>query len=419
MSITSTAPTAVTGMPLDSKALISIAAMAAGRGRISAAKVFRRPEGGFVTATGVKNLPVPARIIRLEIGISRSDIMRVRDMNGYHKTDRALLRRLSADSRLSGAEYRVLISAMLAEKEPGDLVELGNIVTGHDTMQAARTVERAKKTLLKFGYLQEAGKGHRSATLFKVTTTDEMTGGQMTGGQMTGGTTDEMTGGRQTRTLILETGNDLPSVPLTEEPAGAEHLPITDTKNPEAKTVHDAANESKPETTPAPPKEPTPPPKKAGKTAKAKKSSELTPHPVFLEWNKERIASGLPTSKIGPQNNVFAAKLGELVSEPELRRKVLQAFFARKNDNWLVEEGFVFYQLVNHRLDQCIAIASKGGTAASSQGNLDNLADRVNAVAAKYGDGIGRQYDAKARELKSTSAADTWLDGVEKREGVA
>lgn len=53
MSITNTAPTAVTGMPLASKALISIAAMAAGRGRISAAKVFRRPGAVFEAWNGV------------------------------------------------------------------------------------------------------------------------------------------------------------------------------------------------------------------------------------------------------------------------------------------------------------------------------------------------------------------------------
>ena len=50
---------------------------------------------------------------------------------------------------------------------------------------------------------------------------------------------------------------------------------------------------------------------------------------------------------------------------------------------------------------------------------LDDLPDKVNAVAATYGDNIARRYDSKARELKSTAAADAWLTSTFMREGVA
>ena len=92
-----------------------------------------------------------------------------------------------------------------------------------------------------------------------------------------------------------------------------------------------------------------------------------TAHPVFLEWNAERVAAGLDPSVAGPQNNVFAAKLQEAVPDADFRRKVLKAFFARKEDVYLVKEGFVFFQLVNHRLDQCIATARKRDASAYLQ----------------------------------------------------
>lgn len=114
---------------------------------------------------------------------------------------------------------------------------------------------------------------------------------------------------------------------------------------------NDLGDEDEKTPPPLPPAPPAKPPKKP--------KADIKPHPVFLEWNEERVAAGFPASKVGPQNNTFAARLGELVPEPAVRRNVLKAFFARKDDSWLVEEGFVFYQLVNHRLDQCVAAASK------------------------------------------------------------
>lgn len=162
---------------------------------------------------------------------------------------------------------------------------------------------------------------------------------------------------------------------LASKPVGVQP-PITIKEQPSNNNL--PRDDEKPSSpiTETPPLEMKPPDAKVGvkaispKNGKPKGRSGLMPHPVLLEWNEERTAAGMDPSVVGPQNNAFAAKLQEAVPEVDFRRKVLKAFFARKTDGYLVDEGFVFFQLVNHRLDQCIAAARKSHSGIPSRSTL-------------------------------------------------
>ena len=237
--------------------------------------------------------------------------MRVRDMDGYHKTARILLRQLSADTRLSGAEYRVLLSAMLAEKDPGDAVELGTIVTGHATGQAARTVERAKCSLVELGYLKQAGKGHRSATLFTIATPDEMTGG------------------RQTRTLLLETGDT--GVCSVESPENAPSSP-----------------ERKP---------------------RRKKPSAPMDNPTWRDWTEACRQCSRPDPAPSPGALKAAKTLAEWVPDPDELYAIMIAYLGL-DDQWIKRQGYQLSLLANHRFE---AARQAANLVARSNDDLDAL----------------------------------------------
>lgn len=167
-----------------------------------------------------------------------------------------------------------------------------------------------------------------------------------------------------------------PPYPLKKGDGGDTAFSSSPKATAEGEKTPPPAEPSSPESTPPLGKEKdgsdVPPPAGAKGTGagkgKAKKTKpELNPHPVLLEWNEARTVAGLDPSVVGPQNNAFAKKLEEAVPDADLRRKVLDAFFARKSDPYLVNEGFVFFQLVNHRLDQCIAAARKNGASSNGQ----------------------------------------------------
>ena len=113
--------------------------------------------------------------------------MKVSTFKGFHKTSRALFTRLASDNRLSSAELRLLLLALARELFPGDSVELGRLTTAKEMGCYSRTCERARQALVKHGYLLEAGKGLRGATLFKILTVGESTSGEMTAGDIAGG----------------------------------------------------------------------------------------------------------------------------------------------------------------------------------------------------------------------------------------
>ena len=103
---------------------------------------------------------------------------------GFHKTDRALLRRLFADKRLSTAELRLMLLAMAQEREPGDAVEFGRLTSSRAIGCCSRTCERARQALVKHGYLCDAGKGSRGARVFRILTVGKMTDGVSDAGEI-------------------------------------------------------------------------------------------------------------------------------------------------------------------------------------------------------------------------------------------
>lgn len=204
----------------------------------------------------------------------------------------------------------------------------------------------------------------------------------------------------------------------------AETLPATDTKNPEVEPPSPASKtkaKTKAKTTKVTPKNRHP----AGdldadaeklvnlyaELVKPKRDDASGSRKVFLGTAKRLLAEGKSSSDMVRAVQNYAAsrvRLENQEKDPEAARKYrigFQTFFGPKNEHW---RDYVAMEVPNGK-----------EAASGSQGNLENLADRVNAVAAKYGDKIGRRYDAKARELKSTAAADQWLAAELRREGVA
>lgn len=144
--------------------------------------------------------------------------MHAPELNGYHRTDRALLRLLAADTRLAGAEIRLILFALSLEREPGDSVELGKIVASRAISGNPRTVERARERLIEAGYLVDSGKGKHGKRNFTIATTGLDDGRSVdrpsnspavaqtgsTAGVLTG-PPDGLQTGRAAKILIMET----------------------------------------------------------------------------------------------------------------------------------------------------------------------------------------------------------------------
>ncbi|MCD8141150.1 MAG: helix-turn-helix domain-containing protein [Planctomycetaceae bacterium] len=138
-----------------------------------------------------------------------------------------------------------------------------------------------------------------------------------------------------------------------------------------------------------------------------RKRTEPTDSPTWREWVTACREAGRNTP--APSNGALKAArtLADWVPDLIEQCRIMKTFLAL-DDEWVRRQGFQLSILVNHRFEACRQRVAKTGTVG---GDLSDLLYKTGRVEAAHGEDIARRYDAKARELKSTAAADEWLKG--------
>ena len=228
---------------------------------------------------------------------------------------------MSADSRLSAGELRIIAAVMAQVKMPGDIVDASIPFLASVTGMSQRNVIRGRSNLVGHGYLVTAGKGEHGTGQYSLT--DGVEGvTSVSGVTAVSGDTDVISdltpvSPHAAKIHINETGytgvmGDVPSKKMSEK----------------------------------------------SKTMASKKSPVPPDSQTWRDWVDACRQCGRPDPAPSPAAVKAAATLSTWVSDPDELFSIMIAYL-QLDDPWIRRQGYQLALLANHRFEAAREAATK------------------------------------------------------------